>query len=210
MFVMDNCMPVEFTKITGPSQLIGLWRIEDQNNLTSRGNVAFQRSYEVSHTEACRELIKAITGIENLVIDKDKYGKPFIQNNKSFISFSHSGNYAAAILNKEASVGIDIQLKKDKIVRLANKFCSEQELQYINQVDQIDYLHIIWGAKEAMFKQYGKGEVLFKEHIFVHPFNLKESGSITVTFKKHALVQTVNFDYQCNEDYYLVYTASNL
>jgi len=155
-------------------------------------------------------LIKAITGIENLVINKDTYGKPFIKNNKSFISFSHSGDYAAAIVNKESSVGIDIQLRKDKIVRLAQKFCSEDELEYINAANQIDYLHIIWGAKEAMFKQYGKGEVLFKEHIFVHPFQIEKSGSITVSFNKQPLTQTVNFDYQCNDDYYLVYTANNL
>ncbi len=202
-------MPVAFTKVIGEHQIIGLWLVETQKIIRRVGNSAALVGYEASHSEACRSLLKAMTGIDNLTILKDEFGKPFIQNSKDFISFSHSGSYAAAVINQQQSVGIDIQQKKDKILSLAAKFCSYEELNYINQVDTIPMLHIIWCAKEAMFKQYGKGAVLFKEHIFVHPFELATKGELTVTFKKDN-EETFRFAYECHEEYYLVYSACYL
>ena len=202
-------MPVEYTKVTGENQIVGLWSLESLEKAKKGLSATARKGYELSHSEACRQLIKEMTGWENTEIVKDMNGKPSIKNSKSHISFSHSGNYAAAIYNNEHSVGIDIQQAKSKILRLSNKFCNQEELDFITPKDKLSMLHIIWGAKEAMFKQYGLGAVLFKEHILVHPFTLKEAGEIMVTFRKNEPL-TYKFHYECNEDYFLVYSASYL
>lgn len=207
-------MPVEFTKITGENQIIGLWRLEDEKELDSSeilsSSQAVAIGYRQSHSEACRELIKTITGWDSVTVLKDNYGKPYLKNSKSQISFSHSGNYAAAIYNTSDSVGIDIQEIKNKIIEIAPKFTSQKEFDYIENESQIKMLHVIWGAKEAMFKKYGRGEVLFKEHIFVHPFSLEDKGHVTVSFYKEHSENTYMFKYQFYKNYCLVYSTCNL
>lgn len=207
-------MPVEYTKITGENQIIGLWRLEDEEKEVSEeilfSSQAALQGYRKSHSEACRELIKVITGWEKVKIVKDQFGKPHIENSKSHISFSHSGEYAAAIYNIADPVGIDVQEIKAKIVKIAPKFTSDKEYAYITPQHQTEMLHVIWGAKEAMFKKYGKGGVLFKEHIFVHPFNCADKGYITVSFLKENQEETCTFKYQFHDNYCLVYSTCHL
>ena len=207
-------MPVEYTKITGENQIIGLWRLEDEKEFVSKeilsSSQAVQKGYKKSHSEACRELIKTITGWESVTVLKDEFGKPYLKDSKSEISFSHSGSYAAAIYNTADPVGIDIQEIKDKIIQIGPKFASEKEFEYITNEHQIKMLHVIWGAKESMFKKYGKGEVLFKEHIFVHPFRLNEKGDVTVSFTKENNDEIYTFKYQFYKNYCLVYSTSHL
>ena len=207
-------MPVEFTKVTGESQIIGLWMLEEKEILP-KGQIvssaqAASRGYVKNHSEACRKLLKVMTGWDKVELDKDQVGKPFLKNCKAFISFSHSGNYAAAIFNNQESVGIDIQEIKDKILGIADKFISAREWDYITLENQIKMLHVIWGAKEAMFKKYGKGEVLFKEHIYVHPFELQEKDTITVSFLKKGAEDVATFKYNFYNNYCLVYSSCNL
>ena len=207
-------MPVEYTKITGENQIIGLWRLEEEEKEVSTtilsSSQAAIKGYRKTHTEACRELIKAITGYDKIKIIKDKFGKPHIKDSSSHISFSHSGDYAAAIYNNVDPVGIDVQEMKGKIVTIAPKFTSEREYEYISSEHQIRMLHVIWGAKEAMFKKYGKGGVLFKEHIYVHPFTCMDKGYITVSFLKENQEETSTFKYQFYENYCLVYSTCHL
>lgn len=209
-------MGVEFTKVIGEGQLLGLWRIENEEDVintpypSSAQALAQDRNYKKEHSKACRDLLKSMTGWEDLDILKDENGKPFLKNNKSYISFSHSGEYAAAMLNTTESIGIDIQEVKEKIITVAPKFISEKEYDYVIPSKKIEMIHVIWGAKEAMFKKHGIGEVLFKEHIFVHPFNLKNKGHITVSFMKKGYEDTCTFKYDFIKNYCLVYSACHL
>ncbi len=207
-------MPVEYTKITGENQIIGVWRIESGSGSTETASQSAvstsRRGYDRSHSEACRNLMKAMTGWEQVTVLKDKFGKPYLENSHSYISFSHSGHFAAAIYNNDEPVGIDIQELKPKIINIAPKFCSDREMAYLDNEHRVEMLHVIWGVKEAVFKKYGKGEVLFKEHIFVHPFIPGEQGKITVTFSKPEQPETCTFKYQFYEGYCLVYSACHL
>ena len=141
-------MPVEYTKITGENQIVGLWRLEDEEKEVSEevlfSSQAALQGYRKSHSEACRELIKVITGWDKVKIVKDKFGKPHIENSKSHISFSHSGEYAAAIYNIADPVGIDVQEIKKKIVKIALKFTSDKEYEYITPQHQIEMLHLVY------------------------------------------------------------------
>jgi phosphopantetheinyl transferase len=98
---------------------------------------------------------------------KDKYGKPYLENSNSYISISHSGKYITAIIS-EFEIGIDIQVITNKISKIKNKFLSKSELLYCN--NNIDCLTLMWTAKEAVYKAYGKKKLDFIENIKINNF----------------------------------------
>ena len=94
---------------------------------------------------------------------KDQYGKPFLDGSNQFISFSHSEDLVAVAVS-DVPVGIDIQLGVEKIARISHKFVNSEEASFANR-DLLTNLHLIWGAKEAVFKAYGRKEVDFRKHM---------------------------------------------
>ena len=97
---------------------------------------------------------------------KDAYGKPYLQDSDYHISISHSGKFTAVIASPHI-VGIDIQIIVAKIERIANKFVTDTEFNSVHNQYHIESLHAIWGAKEAMYKAYGKKALDFKKHLKV-------------------------------------------
>jgi 4'-phosphopantetheinyl transferase len=117
----------------------------------------------------------------------DAFGKPHLKNEK-FISITHSHDYAAIIISNQA-VGIDIELQREKITRIANKFSKER----VNKKEEhyIQNLTRIWGAKEAIFKIKNEKGISFKDHITVAPFESNANiGEATLHFQS----KTEKFD----------------
>jgi 4'-phosphopantetheinyl transferase len=106
---------------------------------------------------------------------KDRYGKPYLEGSDHFISMSHTLDLAAVIASQNP-VGIDIQYLVEKIQRISTKFVRDDEFLFIPEVDRILYFHAIWGAKESMYKAYGKKELDFKNHMTVSPFVFYPDG----------------------------------
>lgn len=119
---------------------------------------------------AVRQVLKSI-GIDDIDLFYDSNGKPFLSDDRA-ISISHSFDYAVVYISTE-NIGVDIELKRDKIVRLASKFCSVSELtnQSIEEVDRIDYLTEIWSAKEAVYKMCNSRSLSFVQQINVDVVN---------------------------------------
>lgn len=106
----------------------------------------------------------------------DEHGKPYLNNFPHHISLSHSFDYAAVMISKDKPVGIDIEIIKEKIERVAKKFMSPLELGFINIENQIEHLYVCWCAKEAVYKLYGKKNVSFLENIKLQPFDHRPEG----------------------------------
>jgi len=112
--------------------------------------------------------------------------QPFLASEKYHFSISHCGQYAAAIVSRNSRVGVDIELISSRIEVVAQKFLNEEESHFFNEdyalfleqwglrgrVHQ-EFLTLIWSAKEAIFKWYGRGELDFKKH-------MKLEGSINM------------------------------
>lgn len=104
----------------------------------------------------------------------DELGKPHLKDDK-YISITHSHNFSAIIVSNK-TVGIDIELQREKIIRIADKFV-DTEFSYLDQSDLESYikkLTIIWGAKEAIFKIRNEKGISFKDHIKVQAFRLDD------------------------------------
>jgi len=98
-------------------------------------------------------------------------GKPHLKDGKH-ISITHSFSFSAiAISNNQ--IGIDIEKNRTKIIKIAPKFVAD-ECDFIAKENLIDFLTVIWGAKESLYKIHPKGGLLFKHHLPIEPFKLAD------------------------------------
>ncbi len=134
----------------------------------------------------------------------DEFGKPHLHDGKH-ISITHSYHFSAIIISDEI-VGIDIELQREKIIRIADKFC-DAEFQYLDREKTAEYikkLTVIWGAKEAIFKIRNEKGISFKDHITVNPFELNQTQT-TTSLHFIGLYKEFNIYFEEVEDFTLVY-----
>ncbi len=117
---------------------------------------------------ASRELLFRIAGLpergESLY---DDFGKPYLKGSDNHISVSHSSTWCAAMIS-ERPCGVDIQVYSNTVERISGKFLSKNEFhQTVQLPNRLHQLHLLWGAKECMYKAYGKKKLEFREHIFI-------------------------------------------
>jgi len=119
-----------------------------------------------------RHLLKEIN-LNDADLEYDEFGKPHLK--QGYISISHSFNFTAIIYSTHKVVGIDIEKQRDKILKIAHKFTPIEEYKTIANVDAlISKLTIVWGAKESLYKIYGKKKLLFLHHIYIEDFKFNE------------------------------------
>jgi phosphopantetheinyl transferase len=198
-------MPLFKTISINPTTQILIWKVTEsfeelrsqitlkpktQNRLNGMKSEMHQRAFL-----SVRMLIQEI-GITDFDLHYDEFGKPYLSNHR-YISITHSHNFAAIIIS-EQTVGIDIELQREKIIRIADKFVNEKELKRLQSFDTPDYikkLTVKWGAKEAIFKIRNEKGISFKDHIQVAPFSLTENqtqacllfGDLEIQFAIHYL-----------------------
>ncbi len=117
--------------------------------------------------------------------------KPVLHNEEFHFSISHCGDYAAAIISKNSSVGIDVEIVTPKILSVKDKFLNEKEIEILNasafQLPEIhaQILTLFWSSKEAIYKWYGKGALSFKRNMGLNRLFIEnEQGTIDAHFLK--------------------------
>ena len=127
-----------------------------------------------------RHLLKE-AGYSDFDVVYDEFGKPHLKDGK-FISITHSAIFTGIIISDDVHVGIDIEKQREKILNIAHKFTQIEEYKTIANVDAlISKLTIVWGAKESLYKIYGKKKLLFLHHIYITDFKFadkKTTGEI--------------------------------
>jgi len=136
-------------------------------------------------------------------------GKPILIGRDEEISLSHSDNYVAAMIGN-TSVGIDIQRCKNKILQLEHKFASAEESALIDRSQAVVHLHILWGAKEALYKIYSKKQLNFVSQIFVYLSpQIRENGEFSGMVKVSGEILHCKLSYLVLDHYVLVYGQIN-
>jgi phosphopantetheinyl transferase len=95
----------------------------------------------------------ALAGYTDFDLEYDAFGKPHLADH-NYISITHSHHFSAIIVSNEP-VGIDIEMQREKILKIAHKFVNDEELNRLQQTDLAEYikkLTVKWGAKESIFK----------------------------------------------------------
>lgn len=181
-------MPLYKTINSNPSTQILVWKITETfdelvgavvlnnsnaNRLSGMKSEMHQRGFL-----SVRKLLQE-AGYSDLDLYYDEFGKPHL-NNEKHISITHSHEFSAIIISDEI-VGIDIEMQRDKITRIADKFINEKELSRLRSIGIQDYikkLTVKWGAKEAIFKIRNEKGISFKDHIKVSPFEIIDEQAI--------------------------------
>jgi phosphopantetheinyl transferase (holo-ACP synthase) len=128
-------------------------------------------------------------------ISYNNFGAPQI-NTSDNISISHSKNLVAIGFSK-LKIGIDIQKISEKALSLSPRFICESNLNNLS----IEKATLLWCCKEAIYKWHQKGSVNFKSDIYIYPFELRTSGTVSANFKTEKL----NLSYIKIDTFYLVY-----
>jgi phosphopantetheine--protein transferase-like protein len=113
------------------------------------------------------------------------------------------------MVSKNKSVGIDIELIKDKIERIATKFMSAEELLFIQEKQRIEHLYVCWCAKEAVYKLHGKKNVSFVENIELKPFHYEGNGSFSAKLDVGITHKEFTVHYEKFDDYMIGFVSDD-
>jgi phosphopantetheinyl transferase len=139
----------------------------------------------------------------------DNFGKPHLIYYDYFISVSHSGAYTAAIAHPGLRAGIDIEVMRENILRIAPRFMSQQQLRSLGSDDLVQKLHILWGAKESVYKAFGRKELDFREDIHVGTTFTPSNGCLQASIQRAELLMHFRVDYEKMGEYMLVYAVES-
>ena len=167
-----------------------IWKIEESISKLQEGIVLSENSTTRLNSMksqlhqrgflSIRHLLKEV-GYTDADLFYDEFGKPHLKNGK-YISITHSFTFSAIIVSDKFHVGIDIEKQREKILKIAHKFTPFEEYKTIGNVAAlISKLTIVWGAKESLYKIYGKKKLLFLHHIYIEDFKFadeKTTGEI--------------------------------
>ena len=184
-------MPLLLARHPFPAATFGLWQITEaeaffrhemplsESESTEVATLKGQRRLEWL---AGRWLLHRLSGAaQRLPLAKDAFSKPFFPDSQHLLcSLSHSqGVVGALILDRNQmlpaqslalSCGCDIQILVEKMARLAPKFTRPDEALQIAQFEAAALpalQHILWTAKESLYKAHGTKELDFREHLRV-------------------------------------------
>jgi phosphopantetheinyl transferase len=148
-------------------------------------------------------------GYTDFELHYDEFGKPYFNDGKH-VSITHSHHFSAIIISDE-TVGIDIEMQREKIIRIADKFVNKIELNRLRRFDAEDYikkLTVKWGAKEAIFKIRNEKGISFKDHIQVNTFEIEDQKTNAI-LEFENIKQVFSIYFEEFEKFTLVYAFEN-
>lgn len=206
-------MPVEKI-VRNANQIWGLWKItEDESVLRNNLHQEEEVSSALTNPQKKLEWLAGRVLVGELVselqlpyqgLQKDEYGKPSLRGLSHKLSLSHSYPYVAVIIDAEKEAGIDLEQPKEKLLRVAPRVLSAQELQ--DAGSDLNKHCVYWCAKEALIKVYGKKDLTLAENLQIEPFSLQSSGEIIGRIIVNTEVRVVPLYYLVHTDFVVVHT----
>lgn len=140
-----------------------------------------------------RVLTELLPGV---VLRHNDSGKPLVDGYEISISHSVSSDniFVAVMLSKDKTVGVDIEYKSDRIMKVVSRFLRKDE-----DADTVESALVHWCAKEAVFKLFSDDELTYQE------MRVNKSLTLVENLKRHV---TVDIHAIMDEKYTLVYTFS--
>lgn len=194
-----------------PSGCLGVWKIdeceEELRNIAGDAlcravtdDVSPKRFLEKLAVRALLSEMLRYMGQENCgrILYHDD-GSPYMDNGL-FVSISHTDGYAAVILSRDNKVGVDIEVRSPRALKLVPRFESEGG-SYVDS----DSATLCWSAKESVFKRLGSKVSDFRETLHIPPFFPSESGSLSVGLSCDGAYDRCNVSYCVRNGYVLTW-----
>ncbi|AKQ47708.1 hypothetical protein TH63_13200 [Rufibacter radiotolerans] len=213
-------MPLHQLSSLSPTTMLGLWHVQETAEQLQAQLFALRPGHDIPvfKSEArTREWLAArllaYTLLEKLsappvMLHRKETGMPVCSAAGWHVSLTHSGPWVGALVSCSAQVGIDIELRHEKILRLAPRFLNEPELKASE--GDLEKVLLYWSAKETLYKVYQEKELIFKEQLLVSDFHRQQAGVfegqvLTPTFNQRYPVQ-----YAVHPEFVLTYLLASL
>lgn len=175
-------MPL-FNKTTNKNGLIlSIWAIEESENellaYFNKDSWIYDELKKIAHPQkrieylASRVLVKLVckdAQISFSGIFKNEHHKPYLIGDCGHISISHTEKYCAVVYHPNNPIGVDIQIVTPKLLKVAKKFLTQDELQILQ--NDTAKLCLAWCAKESVYKHIGIKGVSLRNQIRIIDFN---------------------------------------
>ncbi|MDP3353741.1 MAG: 4'-phosphopantetheinyl transferase superfamily protein [Flavobacteriaceae bacterium] len=205
-------MPIYKTIKSSKHTTVIVWKIEESldelyqgisltpnsvNRISNMRSEIHQKGYL-----SVRHLLKSVGYNDDDLFYTDD-GKPHLKDGKH-ISITHSFIFSAIIVS-DYEAGIDIEMNREKIIKIANKFVAN-EFNFIEEDHMIEQLTVVWGAKESLYKIHPDGGLLFKHHLPIESFKLSD-GKTRGWIKKDNFFEVYSIYFEQLENFTLVYAV---
>ncbi len=200
-------MPL-FREISNDTSSIFIWDVTESESELSKGldelvtdRILRNNKLEKRRIEKYVQAYLLIqANIDPLSVSYSHSGKPFIESNGNHISISHSGKFAALMVNN-TSCGIDIEKENPIIEKISSKFLNKDEIIFLPIPGALTW---IWCIKEAVFKYFGE-RVFFKKDIVIDRI---DPNLLTAQVSYQGFHGRGKFEIKLDrfENYYLAYT----
>ena len=109
---------------------------------------------------AVRVLVARFLGADK-VIAYHPSGAPRLTDGSTFISISHTKGYAALAWHGTHAIGVDIEQRTDRVMRVVSRFVNAAEQCALTafNIPSPDGELLLWTAKEALYKLVGIREL---------------------------------------------------
>jgi phosphopantetheinyl transferase len=189
----------------------------EKSVLNDNSKLRLQSIQSVAHQKgflAVRMLLQHID-LSDFDLFYDAFGKPYLKvesqkskvenlelDIKKHISISHSHEFSCICISNKP-LGIDIEVCKEKILKIASRYMDVTHLDNLTVADKIIKATIIWGIKESIFKLKNEKGISFPKHIFEKPFKLEEKkGKAQLIFNNNT--EEFQFQFDIIEEYAFV------
>lgn len=207
-------MPLYSTIFIDENTTLYLWKISesiDELNLDISIPTHHKKRFSLLKTElqkktffAQRQLLKNAGFRENDLQYEDS-GKPFLSKGK-FISFSHSFEFVALVVSDKA-VGVDIEKVRQKLEKVVPKFIGVENF-FIQDKNRLEYLAIIWAAKESIYKTHNHKGIDAVKEMMIDSFCIADK-SITAHTTRNNKVTNYRAFFGFVEDFVWVVSIEN-
>ncbi|MBT3546573.1 MAG: 4'-phosphopantetheinyl transferase superfamily protein [Flavobacterium sp.] len=150
-----------------------------------------------------------ITNLDDLKVMFN--GKPYLNNSRNLhFNISHSGNLILCAISDNASIGVDVEKIKPKILDHFKSYFTVQEWQNITINDNsIKRFYDLWTRKEALIKADGRGlsielssfsclgnnGQIEGQNWYVKNFVIDEKYACAIAHKNDFPVQLIKFEF---------------
>lgn len=184
------------------SSTIYIWKITESFEELHHSVILKERSKERVDGMKSESHQKGFLAVRRLLMEAgytdhdlyyDAFGKPHLTDGKH-ISITHSFDFSCLTIG-DTNAGIDIELRRPLIMKIAERFTSEPFVFNCKQnTDEfIRKLTVVWGIKETIFKIRNEAGISFKDHIFSKPFEMEDKktkatllfNGLNCTFEVH-------------------------
>lgn len=210
-------MPLFYQHNINESAKIGIWKIEEKEEFFSGVGAAREITHPHKRLQhlAGRHLLSVLYSdfpVNEIQIAANR--KPFLAGRQYHFSISHCGDYAAAIVSSDKEVGIDVEIPRQKIDSVLHKFLSGVELNNLYELDCPDlrYVTMLWAAKEAVYKWYGRSGLVLNRHIKLHISELPEqlqAYSLTAILFTETIAKPLKVQVTLFDDFVMAFVVAN-